>query len=84
MDTGKEVKIDGLFIEFGGTPLTEMIGSLELENNFIKINFKKETSIKGLFAAGDVTNTPLRQIVTAAADGAIAALSAYNYCKNEV
>ena len=37
------------------------------------------TSLSGVFAAGDVRDTPLRQVVTAAADGAIAAMSAYHY-----
>lgn len=83
LDSRKEIKVDGIFVEFGGVPLTEMTKTLNLEyeNNFIKVNASKETNIKGLFAAGDVINTPLRQIITAASDGAIAAFSAYNYCK---
>lgn len=83
LENKKEIKVEGIFVEFGGVPLTEMTKtlSLEYENNFIKVNASKETNIKGLFAAGDVINTPLRQIITAASDGAIAAFSAYNYCK---
>lgn len=85
LDNKREIKLDGVFIEFGGMPLIELIKDLNSdENGFIVVNSKKETNISGLFAAGDVTNTPLKQIVTACADGAIAALSAYNYCKNEV
>ena len=38
-----------------------------------------KTSVKGIFAAGDVRTTPLRQVITAAADGAIAGVSAVNY-----
>ena len=40
------------------------------------------TGIAGVYAAGDVRNTPLRQVITAAADGAIAATSAINYIKS--
>ena len=40
-----------------------------------------ETKIKGIYAAGDCTNNPLKQIVTASSDGAIAATEAYKYIK---
>lgn len=85
LDNKKEMKLEGIFVEFGGLPLTEIAKSLKLklnETGFIIVNNKKETNIKGIFAAGDVTNTPLKQIVTSAGDGAIAATSAYEYCKN--
>ena len=49
------------------------------ERGFIKTDAYLETNIKGIFAAGDVRTTPLRQVITAAADGAVAATSAVNY-----
>ncbi|MBR0470198.1 MAG: FAD-dependent oxidoreductase, partial [Clostridia bacterium] len=49
------------------------------ERNFIKTDIYLATNIKGIFAAGDVRTTPLRQVITAAADGAVAATSAVNY-----
>ena len=49
------------------------------ERGFIKTDVNLETSIKGIYAAGDVRVTPLRQVITAAADGALAAVSAVNY-----
>ena len=42
-----------------------------------------ETNLKGVFAIGDIRNTPLRQIVTAVSDGAIASVSAFNYIKSK-
>jgi thioredoxin reductase (NADPH) len=84
---GKEkvLELDGLFIEIGYVPASSLAQNLnlEMENNFIKVNEKMETSIKGVFAAGDITtgSAGLRQIVTACAEGAIAAISAFRYLK---
>ena len=65
----------------GITPKSELAGRyVDLdENGFIITNEKMETSVPGIYAAGDVRNTPLRQIVTAAADGAVAATYAVNF-----
>jgi len=49
------------------------------KNNYIVINKNCETSRPGVFAAGDVTNIPFKQVVVAAGDGAKAGLNAYNY-----
>lgn len=49
------------------------------DKNYILVNERKETKIEGVYAAGDCTNTPLRQIITAGSDGAIAALEALKY-----
>ena len=56
-----------------------MKGMLETDGGGIKVNARMETSRKGVFAAGDVTNTNQRQIITAAGDGAKAAKSAIEY-----
>ena len=49
------------------------------EQGYIKVDDKMKTSIPGIFAAGDIRVTPLRQIATAVGDGAIAAISAERY-----
>ena len=70
-----EKNFDGVFIYVGQIPNTEFLrNQLKLDDsNFIVTNEKMETSVKGVYAVGDVRNTVLRQVVTAAADGAIAA-----------
>lgn len=85
LSNGEELNMDGLFIEIGSTPNTELVKELgvELEEGRIKVDKYKRTNIKGLFAAGDVTNTPLKQVITAAADGAIAARKAFEEVKSE-
>ncbi|MDI6825632.1 MAG: thioredoxin-disulfide reductase [Candidatus Aenigmarchaeota archaeon] len=77
----KELKVDGVFIEIGSEVKTDFIkGLVELDdNNYIVINNNCETSHPGIFAAGDVTNIPFKQIVVAAGEGAKAGLNAYNY-----
>ncbi|MFH1671448.1 MAG: FAD-dependent oxidoreductase [Candidatus Portnoybacteria bacterium] len=84
LNTGKELKIDCLFIEAGGVPNVFLCGELgiEMDNNFIKVDKSQATNVPGIYAAGDMTNNPLKQIITAAAEGAVAATSAYNYLKN--
>lgn len=79
LDTNKELAADGIFIEIGSIPNDELAKQLgaEMENGHIKVNKKQETNIKGLYAAGDVTNNPLKQVITACGEGAIAAYSAY-------
>lgn len=71
----------GVFIAIGREASVEMIPPevLRSSDGFIKTDEYMRTNLAGVFAAGDVRTTPLRQIVTAAADGAIAAVSAINY-----
>lgn len=84
--TGDEKKLDadGCFIWIGIQPNTNFVGnSLDLDEwGFIKANAKMETSVPGVFAAGDVRDTPLRQIATAVGDSVIAAASAEHYLEN--
>jgi thioredoxin reductase (NADPH) len=77
----KELKVDGVFIEIGSEVKTDFVkGLVDLDkNNYIIINNNCETSRPGIFAAGDVTITPFKQIVVAAGEGAKAGLTAYNY-----
>ena len=80
----EKIKLDGVFIEVGSTPLVEFtkeVGlKLDSENNII-INENMETSVKGIFAAGDVTNQKLKQVLVASAQGAITAKSASDWLK---
>ena len=65
--------VDGIFVAIGRKPDTELLKELELTpNGFIKTNHQMQTNISGVYAIGDVRDTPLRQIVTACGDGAIA------------
>ncbi len=76
----KELKTDGVFVHVGMVPNSGLVPDVE-KNNFgeIKVNQNCETNIPGLFAAGDVTDIPFKQIVIAAGQGSIAALSAVQY-----
>ena len=77
----KELELDGCFIEIGSEVKTDFIKNLVKtdKNNHVIINSKCETSHPAIFAAGDVTNTPFKQIIVAAGEGAKAGLNAYNY-----
>jgi len=75
----KKVKLDCLFIEIGGISnikLAKLLG-IRLEKNFIDVDKEQKTNVEGVFAAGDVTNNPLKQIVTACGEGAVAAFSVF-------
>jgi len=76
-----EIPTEGIFVYIGMSPKTAFLkGQLLLdENAYIVVNQNMETNIKGVFAAGDVRKKPVRQIATAVSDGAIAALSAFEY-----
>ena len=72
---------DGVFVGIGMKPNSELFDGLLVldEEGFIKVNLQMETSVPGVFAAGDVIAKTLRQIITAAGDGAVAADSAQKY-----
>lgn len=72
--------VQGVFVEIGLIPNSEFAKDLEKnELGEIKINCRSETNIPGIFAAGDVTEVPEKQIIVAAGEGAKAALSAFRY-----
>lgn len=76
-----ELPLDGLFVSVGQAPNTALFrDQLDLdESGYIKSGENTETSIPGVYAAGDVRTKELRQVVTAAADGAVAAHMAEGY-----
>ncbi len=72
--------IFGIFVFIGYTPKTQIFeGIINLENGYIVTDENMKTNIEGVYAAGDVRVKSLRQVVTAAADGAIAAVQAEKY-----
>jgi len=79
-----DLAVDGCFIWVGTTPNTAFIGDLVTTDpaGFIIADSRMVTSVPGVFAAGDVRNTPLRQVSTAVGDGAIAAYGAISYLEN--
>jgi thioredoxin reductase (NADPH) len=77
LDNGKELKIDGLFVEIGSVPsnvLAMQLGVKKNDKDSIIVDEKQETNVKGVYAAGDITtgSNGFRQIITAASEGAIA------------
>ncbi|MFJ5759675.1 thioredoxin-disulfide reductase [Neobacillus sp. NPDC093182] len=81
--TGEEQELpaDGVFIYIGMIPLSKPFTNLGItnENGYIETNEQMETKVPGIFAAGDIREKTLRQIVTATGDGSIAAQSAQHY-----
>jgi alkyl hydroperoxide reductase subunit F len=75
------VALEGVFVQIGLVPNTEFLkGTLELSKfGEIVIDDKCHTNLPGVFAAGDVTTVPYKQIVIAAGEGSKAALSAFDY-----
>lgn len=85
LDNGKTIKIDGAIIEIGYIVDRSLFENLveTTESGQIVIDNKQATSATGIFAAGDLTTTPFKQIVISAAEGAKAALSAYDYIQKQ-
>ena len=77
LNDGRKLDVNGLFIAIGGTPDISFLKNLNVDtiNGYIKTDDKMRTNIKGLYAVGDVRYKDFYQIITAASDGAIAALS---------
>lgn len=77
----KSISLQGIFVEIGLVPNSEYLDSIFEKNQYgeVLVNCRAETKTEGLFAAGDVTDGPDKQIVIAAGDGAKAALGAYDY-----
>ncbi len=89
LDTGKEISLDGLFIEIGGIPVIAIAKSLGVkvtENDKVIVNPAMETNIPGVLAAGDITtgSNEFNQIITASAEGALAALGSFNFVRKKV
>ena len=78
--------VAGVFVFVGTDPNSRFVADLveTSKGGWIRTNPRMETSVEGIFAAGDVRDTYLRQVVTAAGDGATAAMAAYAYIAEQV
>ncbi len=78
----RELEVDGIFVAVGMRPATDLVAELGVERDsmgYIKVDKEQKTNVRGVFAAGDCCDNPLKQAITAAGDGAVAAYSAYRY-----
>jgi thioredoxin reductase (NADPH) len=85
-ETGKisELAVDAVFVQIGEAPnsqLAKVAGVETDEHGYIKVDVHQQTSLRGVFAAGDVTDQPIKQVGTAVGQGITAALEAYSYIK---
>lgn len=86
LKSGKELKLEGIFIEIGSLPKTEIAKDIGVETDkkgYIIADKQQRTNLQGFYAAGDVTNCEMKQIIIASAQGATAAFSAYRDLKAE-
>lgn len=81
-ETG-EIKVSGVFVFVGVLPNSEFFSGRKEARGFIETDVHMATSIPGVFAVGDVRDTPLRQVTTAVGDGAIAAYSAQDFLEKQ-
>jgi thioredoxin reductase (NADPH) len=82
-ETG-ELSVDGVFVQVGEAPNSQLAkeSGVEVdEDGYVKIDIFQRTNIRGVYAAGDVTNHPVKQIGTAVGQGITAALEAYGYIR---
>ncbi|HSQ49212.1 MAG TPA: FAD-dependent oxidoreductase [Candidatus Deferrimicrobiaceae bacterium] len=79
-----EIPIDAVFVQVGEAPNSQVAKASGVEtdeHNYIKIDLRQKTNLPGVFAAGDITNHPVKQVGTAVGQGITAALEAYSYIK---
>jgi thioredoxin reductase (NADPH) len=80
----KELAVDGVFVQVGEAPNSQLAREAGVEvdaHGYIKIDMFQRTTIVGVYAAGDVTNHPIKQLGTAVGQGITAALEAYSYIR---
>jgi len=86
LDNGEDLKLNGIFVEIGRTPRSELAENLGVamnEKGEIKIDRFARTNVPGVFAAGDVTDADWKQAITGAAEGAHAANQAFEYLQKQ-
>lgn len=84
VNSGEITDIDtsGIFVAIGSVPNTSFLKGSGLDTDvsgYITVNSRMETNVSGVYAIGDVTSNPLKQIATAVGDGSIAGQEVYNY-----
>lgn len=87
LKSDEEIELDGVFIAIGYVPnsdLAKKIGVSVDSSGFIKTNVNAETNVKGVYAAGDVTDKPFKQAIIGAAEGVMAVYNAHQYLQNMV
>jgi len=80
----KELLVDGVFVQIGEAPNSQLAKEAWVEvdeDGYIIVDIRQRTSIAGVYAAGDVTNHPVKQVGTAVGQGITAALEAYGYIR---
>jgi thioredoxin reductase (NADPH) len=80
----KEVAVDGVFVQVGEAPNSQIAREAGVEvdeHGYVKIDMFQRTSVAGVYAAGDVTNHPVKQVGTAVGQGITAALEAYSWIR---
>lgn len=86
LDNSERMEMDGLFIEIGSIPNSDLAEELNIElteDGYIKTDRERRTNVQGVYAAGDVIDSPLKQAITAAGQGSEAASTAYEELKEE-
>lgn len=86
LDSGSELKVDGVFVEIGTESRKQFLGELGLEldqNGYVIVDKEMKTSVKGIFSAGDLNSENFKQAIVASAEGAIAAKTVYNEIKTD-
>jgi thioredoxin reductase (NADPH) len=79
-----ELEVDAVFVQVGEAPNSQIAKASGVETDehgYIKIDIHQRTNLSGVFAAGDVTNHPIKQVGTAVGQGITAALEAYSYIR---
>ena len=80
----KEIAVDAVFVQIGEAPNSQLVRATSIQvddEGYIKTDIFQRTSIEGVYAAGDVTNHPVKQVGTAVGQGITAALEAYGYIR---
>jgi len=80
----KEMLVDGVFVQIGEAPNSQLAKEAGVEvdkGGYITVDIRQRTNIEGVYAAGDVTNHPVKQVGTAVGQGITAALDAYGYIR---
>lgn len=86
LKSGKNLKLDGIFIEIGSVPETSLLKNLKVklnERGFVIVDKFQKTNVHGLFSAGDVSDNVIKQVITSAGEGAVASYGAYAELKQE-
>ncbi|HEX9262625.1 MAG TPA: NAD(P)/FAD-dependent oxidoreductase, partial [Candidatus Bathyarchaeia archaeon] len=80
----KELPINAVFVQIGEAPNSQLARSLGVqinEHGYVETDLFQRTNIQGVYAAGDITNHPVKQVGTAVGQGITAALEAYSFIK---